>query len=46
LADSDGGAGLVYDNLFLLEGTLRSQAGTFDSVTDQQEIRIDEPSII
>lgn len=46
LADSDGGAGLVYDNLFLLEGTLRSQAGTFDSVTDQQEIRIDEPSIV
>jgi len=46
LADSEGGAGLVYNNLFLLEGTLRSELGTFASVTTQQEVRIDEPSII
>lgn len=46
LSDSDGSAGLIYDNLFLLEGVRRTQTGTFSPVSDTQKIRITEPSII
>ena len=46
LADSDGGGGKIYDNLFLLEGVRRTQTGVFSPANENQEIRLNDPSII
>lgn len=46
LADSNGGGGKIYDNLFLLEGVRRTQTGVFSPANENQEIRLNDPSII